>query len=711
VWQKRARLAVALVGVTCAGVVYFSMGEQHSAAPPPLIDRYDRNAIIETTGALWQRLSGREEDFEVAAKRSLTYADGSMRQFDVRITVRQRGGRDFVVTARQADAGPNERLLQLSGGVSLVASDGFELTTEAATYNQDEGIARVPGAATFHKGRMRGSGRRLAYDQHGDVLDVGEQARVTTTDDRGGTGMDFTAGAARLDRRQDLLSLHGRVLVRRGDGIIDADSATARLSENEEVVTYLELRGNARVVGGAADIEAMSAREIDLDYTDDGRVLQRVALRGGATIAMRGQDGRRIAGEAFELALAPDGSLTRLAGSGTVRLDLSASARMAASSITAHTLHGSGVEGRGLTSLTFTGDVEYRERSATPRVARSQALEVALVGDAIERAHFSGLVTFEDGELVARAADAVYDPDRGTLRLTGSDSRGAPHAADDQVAIDAARIDLTFAGPQIAAQGNVTASLRPPGRVGRRGADAGEPDRLPGLLQPGMPASVSAGALDYQGDAGRVVFTGGAALTQAETSIRADRLVVDRRSGDLVATGAASAVLVLDGGISSGSADKIRYADTRRIIAFEPEKEPESPPDAPTGKSAVPPAQWHTGASLTAPEGALRAGRIEIVLAKDANRAERLEAHTAVSLTVGARRVTGDRLTYYAAEERYEVWGLRGTPVKVVDGCREMTGRTLIFFRSAARIIVDGAEQTHTLTKSGGWCPESASAR
>lgn len=705
-WQKRARLAVAVVGVTCAGVVYFSMGERQRPAPPPPLDRLDRNAIVETTSALWQRLTGREEDFEVAARRSVTYADGSVRQFDVRITVRQRGGRDFVVTARQAEAGPNERALQLAGEVTLVASDGFELTTETATYNQDEGIARVPGAATFRKGRMRGSGVRLAYDQHGDVLDVGEQARVTTTDHSGRTVMDFTAGAARLDRRHDLLSLQGRVHVLRGNEVVDADSATARLSETEEVVTYVELRGNARVAGGGTDIVAMSARDIDLDYTDDGHVLERVALRGGAAIATRGADGRRIAGDALELALAPDGSLTRVTGSGAVQMDLPASARADARSITAHVLEGSGIEGRGLTRITFTGDVEYRERSAAPRAARSQALEIALAGNAISRAHFSGLVTFEQGELVARAADAVYDPDRGALLLTGSDARGTPHAADERVAIDAARINLTLDGPRIAAQGNVTTSLRPPGRGGRGGADPDRLDRLPGLLQPGAPASVSASALEYQGDTGRAVFTGGAALTQGETSLRADRLVIDRRSGDLAATGAASAVLVLGGGISSGSAHEIRYADARRVVTFEAEPAPGAPARSP----ATPPAP-HTGASLTGPEGTLRAGRIEIVLATEANRAERLEAHTAVSMTVGARRATGDRLTYHAADERYDVSGVRGTPVKVVDGCSEMTGRTLTFFKSVARIIVDGAEQTHTLTKSGGPCPQPVSVR
>ena len=35
----------------------------------------------------------------------------------------------------------------------------------------------------------------------------------------------------------------------------------------------------------------MSARDIDMDYTDDGQALERVALNGGAGVAMKGSPG------------------------------------------------------------------------------------------------------------------------------------------------------------------------------------------------------------------------------------------------------------------------------------------------------------------------------------------------------------------------------------------------------------------------------------
>ena len=39
--------------------------------------------------------------------------------------------------------------------------------------------------------------------------------------------------------------------------------------------------------------------------------------------------------------------------------------------------------------------------------------------------------------------------------------------------------------------------------------------------------------------------------------------------------------------------------------------------------------------------------------------------------------------------------------VKVTESCRETTGRTLTFFKSTDRIIVDGNEEIRTQTRNG----------
>ena len=79
----------------------------------------------------------------------------------------------------------------------------------------------------------------------------------------------------------------------------------------------------------------------------------------------------------------------------------------------------------------------------------------------------------------------------------------------------------------------------------------------------------------------------------------------------------------------------------------------------------------------------------------------RLEAYTAISLRDATRTVTGDRLTYTAAEGRYVVVG---SPVKIVADCRETTGRTLTFFRATNNIIVDPTDELRTLTRPVPGC-------
>ena len=49
-----------------------------------------------------------------------------------------------------------------------------------------------------------------------------------------------------------------------------------------------------------------------------------------------------------------------------------------------------------------------------------------------------------------------------------------------------------------------------------------------------------------------------------------------------------------------------------------------------------------------------------------------------------------------------------GAPVKMIDAdCQETTGKTLTFFKSSDRVVVDGNEEIRTQAKSGGKCPSA----
>lgn len=713
-WQRRARFGVAIFGIACAIAVYAAIGERQTVAPLPLPERIDPKATIEGVGAQVQQERGVRRDFDIKSERQLFYENGATKLFGVAITVRGREGRDFVLVAKEAEAGENRTELQLSGDVKLEASDGFELHAEQASFNQDDGVVRAPGEITFEKGRMTGGGVGMTYDQRQDILSLSERSRVTMTDEEGAVTLNFTSGSSVIDRTIDSLALTGEVHVLRGEQAFIADAANARLTPNEDAVTFIELRGSASVEGGSGALDAMTARDIDLDYTDDGETLERVVLNGEAAVALAAQNGvpgRQLAGETLNLELSHDGALTRATGKDRVQLLLPASEDTPARSVKATLLDAIGEPGKGLTSARFTDNVEYREEArggAVPRVAHARALRVALDGAAIDSAIFSGAVTFVEQGLQASAADARYEPRAGSLRLTGTDAGGPPRVADAQITIEAQKqIDVQLDSRRMAAAGSVKTTLR-----------AGGTNKLPGLLKGEQPANVGADALQYDGGAGKAVYRGNANLWQGETAIRANTITIDQSTGDLIAVGGARSVIVLDSGNSNGAAAEIRYEDGKRVISYLSNIPPPVAVVRPRG-ATVPPPVTRGGARgpvrppavqalVTGPQGTLRADRIEVVLAPQGPRAERLEAYINVNARVDTRIATGARLTYYAVDERYVMSGANAVPVKVNDGCRESSGKTLTFFKSADRIIVDGNEEIRTQTKSGGPCAATA---
>src|SRR5579862_1372707 len=184
-WQKRARLGVAAIGIASAVAVYATMGERtkETVEPPP--QRIDPKAMIESSGNVVQKVRGDRQDYLITAERQLTYEGGATKLVGVTVVVKNRGGRDYTVTGKEASAGPNQKDLRLGGGVKLEASDGFTITTDTATFNQDSGVMVAPGAVNFSKDRMTGSGVGMTYDKMSDVLALDDQSHVQLRDEHG----------------------------------------------------------------------------------------------------------------------------------------------------------------------------------------------------------------------------------------------------------------------------------------------------------------------------------------------------------------------------------------------------------------------------------------------------------------------------------------------------------------------------------------------
>jgi lipopolysaccharide export system protein LptA len=610
---------------------------------------------------------------------------------------------------------------------------------------------------------MSGSGVGITYDQANNILVVSEQAQVTTRNEAGDPVMEFSSGAATLDRMQHRLTVENSVHVDRDEQVIEADRAVASLSENDDVIRFLELRGNSRVEGGGGGIDAMSARDIDLDYTDDGQRLEAVSLNGTAAVARAGEngaaqqvvadlvdlvlaedgssrmtlkkdaavtmigeqggDGRRIAANSLELDLATDGSLTRAVGRESVRLDLPAAGDAPLRTIRANSMDGTGEAGKGLTRAHFSGEVVFTEDARRPaaanppskegaaRTARANRLETILANDAVTSATFTMDVAFEEAGLKGCAARVEYQPDKGTLALSGATAEGEPIVVEEQVAIEAPRIDVTLASRRMAARDGVTTRVRTGTRcrpTTSRPAAAQGPNRLPGLLKQDQAATITATTLDYEGDAGKAVYSGRALLAQGDTSIRADSLDLDQKNGDLTATGSAVSTMLLDGEVSTGRAHEIRYTDAKRLVRYAaPPPGTIVPPVPPGGRAPVREPQ------LSGPQGNLSAGgRIEIRLGADGGSAEQIDAYTNVRLLLDERRATGGAtLTYYAAEQKYVMTAAPSAPLVLVSGCRESRGKTLTFYKENETIEIDGEKERRTGTeRAAGPCTPAAAA-
>ena len=285
-WQKRARLGVAFFGIVTSVGVYLALGERRKPVPPAPASQLPPRVVLESIAGQMELLRGLTRDYSVRFSRYRVFDDGSKELDDVTIEASDREGRSFVVTARQALVARDNQDITLREQIVLREADGFEMRTEEAAFNKDSSVIRAAGAVAFSKGRMNGTGLGILYEEQADILHIERDARVNVGGDEGQKPVSFTAGSATLDRGTNVLVLHNTVHVTHGEQKTDARDATARLSENEDLIHFVELRGDARVSGGLGSVSSLTARDIDLDYADDGRTLERASLRGTSEIRM-----------------------------------------------------------------------------------------------------------------------------------------------------------------------------------------------------------------------------------------------------------------------------------------------------------------------------------------------------------------------------------------------------------------------------------------
>ena len=681
---------MALVAIGVIASVAYNMRPREAAAPPAQTVALPPGVTNVTEGGEAIRFKGADRDIGVQFKSQTTTTEGETKLQGVTITVDKREGRSFVVTGKDAFLGKQNSSFDVRGDVKLVTSDGLTANGQQATYADAEKIVRVPGAVTFTRGRMTGSGIGFTYDEQRDTMWILDQADVKFAAEKDAGPIAFTAGAFGYARRDRYMRFEKTMHMDREGQLIDANESTVRLFPDRDETDYIELRGDAKVTGGPKDnaLRSMTARDINLDYADDGRTMQNAVLAGTAVIqlaAKGGESGQRLAGEFMDIGLEPDGSIRSLTTRDAVSVTLPATKDTPARTIRSNALVAAG-GAQGLRDMKFTEGVEYREAPAkgqAGRVVRARSLEAGLdpAAGTLQDAHFIGSVDFTDSPMRATSSDARYMVTAGTLALAGKDQ--TPHVESDALTIDATTIDVTLNPRKMVAKGNVRSTLLPP----KKAATAAAQTKRPALLGDKDPVNIISEALTYDETTRRADYTGKTILLQGDTNIKADTLSLDETKGDLTATGKVITNLVIAN--KQAEAGAKRKPTIARGETF-------------TYSDDTRKATYTTAAQLNGDQGNLTAGKLELQLAKAENSLDRIEATGAVTAIVDKRTVSGTRLTYSPEDEKYIVVG---APVKMIDAeCQETSGKTLTFWRASDRVQVDGNNEVRTQTKGGGKC-------
>jgi len=702
-WQRYAKGVLVLVGLAVIAAVGLTLKQRRAAPPPPPgVVRTDPKAIVESTTGRAVRFNRAHEDVRVEYERQLTYADGSTKLLKAKVVADDRGdGRSFTITGDEGDVGKDEALVSLNGHIRLVEGDGFTAETDTATYDSRGNIVRAPDAIEFHHDRLSGTGRGMLYDKNADVLTILEHAVTHMAPNAEGRGAaDITAGQASFMRMDHLVEFDGGVHITRADQVIDAGSAIAYLSDDDKRITVLELHGSATITGSpgsAGSLQAITGRDVTLEYADDGQAIQHAAIAGNAVVKLSGgagRPGREISASALDIRLAPDGATpTGLTARGGVQLTLPADQGLAARTVTAGTLTATGDPqnpARGLTQAHFATNVEYREKSASvDRTAKAQRLDVGLkpAMAAFDSAVFSREARFDDPKVSGTASSVKYVADEGTLALSGSEvGSPRPHVFNSQITVDAATVDVTLAGPILTAKGDVKSVLQPPKK-----SSPTDSARLPSMLKQDQAVNVTADNLKFDGEANKATYDGRAVLWQTDTSVKAGSITIDSTSGDLSASGSVLTTTILEQtDKEKKKKERVRSTATAKAFSYD-------------DKSRR--ASYAGDVHFSQAENDLAASSVDLFLKASGNELERAEASdagNALVLREQGRRTTGTKMTYSAADERYDV---TGAPVAITDQCGRVTnGRTLTFRKATDTIEIDGNRRVRTQTKNGTKC-------
>jgi lipopolysaccharide export system protein LptA len=651
---------------------------------------------------------------------------------------------------------------------STAAKSEIHVETSGLTFDRQTGIVTTAQRVNFSMAQGSGSSMGATYDSQSGFLSLNHAVELTTrrgsetvvihasladfdrdsdvcdlnaatADYRGGRA---TAAVAKILFRQDgtaqrLYAMGGFTIATAAGGHAAAPRATMDFDEHNEPRhgrldggVSMDSNSDGRVVHGSSPL-------VQIDFTPGGelRVMQmqqgvelasketgRTSVKGRMVLARMTRTWRSPWAE-VEFRDAGQGRVepASMRGAGGVVVtatDRRGDAAPVQSKLAADAITGTFGPSSVLIAMTGTGHASMEQTTAdgVHETAAGDRLEAhfaqaavagAKPGEAaqVQSALLDGHVTLVEQpapkrgaqpqpQMRATAEHAAYEGTGERLHLTGS-----PRVVDGGLEMTAERIDVTQATGDAFAHGDVKATWLNANTA---------PGQQVGMTLDGQgPAHVVASEAELHQASGEAIFTGDARLWQQANSVRAPRIVIDRRKQTLTAQ-------------TRNRADPVRAVLVRPDKAGGPRGDGASRPGAPAVIRVRGGDLWYSDAerkafiqggvlgTVTVETAAATtvSENVELDLAPAAPRGpgraqvERMLATGHVVVSSQGRRGTGEQLVYTDADGNFVLTGTTAAPPQLTDPQRgTVIGRALIFHSGDDSVSIEGGpEGTRTVT-------------
>ncbi len=586
----------------------------------------------------------------------------------------------------------------------------IHVKTSGLTFNENTGIAQTKAAIEFRVPEGSGSAVGATYDSHGGVLTLRSAVKITSTGQRKAT---ITGQSAIITKNPSKVVLQSARVEEPGR-TISADRVTAFLRDDNNI-DRIAASGNLHATSTGPKAFEVSAPEGELQMADANQARSGL-LSGGVTFASKGDSPAEGKAGKVLLTFGAANHVTKARAQDSVQLKQGPAGK--SQELRAGALDVFVKDGRRLEkAVTSDGPAEIVREQAPGKTTISagrfettfndQNRPVSLYGTPnakivdsapgkrdriltsreltakfnekgeIVSADQSGDFHYQEDTQTASAERAKYAAAEETISLSGS-----PRVVDASqgVTLTADTIQLNRKTRNAFAQDNVKTTYA---KLNAQPSGA--------MLASADPIHVTGSTVTFNSGTGVGKYTK-ARLWQGPDIVEAPTISFDRTRRSLQAQGGqgghvASVFVQKDknGKLTpvNVTSDRLSYVDSERRAVF-------------SGNVIV-----------RTQDTTMTSDAIQVILlpkkgqaeSQSASQLERIEAQGDIKIEQSARKATGSKLVYTAADQKMVLTGTLEHPPSIFDAERgQISGNSLTFFTHDGRVLVGGGETSQTQT-------------